>query len=162
MIDIRENVEIGKSLAGVKLGSKLSLFLHDIDNIVDGDVTPWVVDIEQNNFGKLLYKLPNNNGFIIYVNAPKLEFGFTENENLYYIRAGSGYVGDIYKGGVKIGSKLSEINHKLYLDDTEDVHFLVENGNLVDGIMFFAGGLDIEEDPEAIIDEVKIYNFDIE
>ena len=70
-------------------------------------------------------------------------------------------MGEIFKG-VKIGSKISEIKNQLYLDDTEDVHYLVENGERIEGIMFFAGGLEVEEDPDAIIEEVKIYNFDIE
>lgn len=161
MIDIKKNVEIGKSLAGLQLGSNLSIFLPYIDTVIDGEDVPWTVMIEQNNNGKLLYKIPDNNGFIVYVNMPKLELGFTEKGNLYYIRAGVGYIGEIFKG-VKIGSKISEIKNQLYLDDTEDVHYLVENGERIEGIMFFAGGLEVEEDPDAIIEEVKIYNFDIE
>lgn len=162
MIDIKEKVEIGKSLAGLKLGSSLSIFLSEIDTIIDGNNVPWTVFIEQNNSGKLLYKLPNNNGYIIYVKEPKLELGFTEKGNLCYLRAGLGYLGEIFKGGVKVGSKLSEINHELYLDETEDAHFLVENKKIIDGIMFFAGGVSLEESPSTIIDEVKVYNFDIE
>jgi len=161
MTDIKKKVEIGKSLAGVQLGSNLSMFSPYIDTIVDGNEVPWTIMIEQNNNGKLLYKMPNNNGFIIYVSTPKLELGFTGKENLYYIRAGVGYMGEIFKD-VKIGSKISEIKHELYLDDTEDVHYLVENGKRIEGIILFAGGLEVEEDPDAIIEEVKIYNFDIE
>ena len=122
MIDIKKNVEIGKSLAGLQLGSNLSIFLPYIDTVIDGEDVPWTVMIEQNNNGKLLYKIPDNNGFIVYVNMPKLELGFTEKGNLYYIRAGVGYLGEIFKG-VKIGSKISEIKNQLYLDDTEDVMF---------------------------------------
>ena len=161
MINIKEKVEIGKSLGGLKLGSKLSIFLPYIDMIVDGNEVPWTTAIEKNNNGTLLYKIPNNNGFIIYVNKPNLELGFTTKENLFCIRAGAGYIGEIFKN-VAIGNKISEIKNELYLDDTEDVHYLAENGKRIEGIMFFAGGLAVEDDPDAIIEEVEVYNFDIE
>ena len=45
------------------------------------------------------------------------------------------------------------------MDDSEDVHYLADDkGQIIEGIYFVAGGLELEEDPESIIEEVKIYN----
>jgi hypothetical protein len=48
------------------------------------------------------------------------------------------------------------------LDDTEDVHYLADDkGQFIEGIYFVAGGLDLEEDPDSIIEEVRIYNYNL-
>ena len=162
MINIYEKAEVGKSLAGLKLGENLIKFLPSVDRLVNGNTIPWSVNMEHDNKGVLLYVLPENNGFIIYVKKPKFELGFTEKGNLCSITAGNGFLGDIFDGGVKIGSKISQINHELYLDDTEDVHYLIEGDDIIKGILFYAGGLELDEDPNAIIEEVKVFDFDID
>ena len=161
-LDIYAKAKIGKSLAGFTLGEKLQNFLHYVDKTVDGNEESWTVDLVLDNTGILLYELPNKNGHKIYFSEPQLELGFTNTGTLCVIIAGKGYKGDIFEGGVKIGSRISDINHDLVLDDTEDVHYLSDNkGQFIDGIYFVAGGLEVEEDPEAIIEEVRVYNYNL-
>ena len=161
-LDIHAKAEIGKSLAGFTLGKKLESFLHFIDKTVDGNVKEWTVDLALDNTGVLLFEIPNNNGYIIYFSEPKLELGFTEKGTLCDISAGAGYKGEIFDGGIKIGSRIGDIDHALVLDDTEDVHYLAdEKGQFMDGIFFFSGGLELEEDPDSIIEEVRVYNYNL-
>lgn len=161
-LDIYAKVEIGRSLAGFTLGEKLQNFLHYIDRTVDGNEEPWTVDLALDNTGILLYELPNKNGHKIYFSEPKLELGFNKNGTLCVIIAGAGYKGDIFEGNIKIGSRIADINHALVLDDTEDVHYLADNeGRFIDGIYFVAGGLEVEEDPDSIIEEVRVYNYNL-
>lgn len=161
-LDIHAKAEIGKSLAGFTLGEKLESFLHFIDKTVDGNVKEWTVDLALDNTGVLLFEIPNNNGYIIYFSKPKLELGFTEKETLCDISAGAGYKGDIFEGNIKIGSRIGDIDHALVLDDAEDIHYLGDNeGQVIEGIYFVAGGLELEEDPDSIIEEVGIYNYNL-
>ncbi|MGP5118954.1 hypothetical protein [Psychrobacter alimentarius] len=161
-LDIHAKAEIGKSLAGFTLGEKLESFLHFIDKTVDGNVKEWTVDLALDNTGVLLFEIPNNNGYIIYFSNPKLEFSFNKQGTLCIIIAGTGYQGEIFEGGIKIGSRIGDIDHALVLDDTEDVHYLAdEKGHFIEGIYFVAGGLELEEDPDAIIEEVRVYNYNL-
>lgn len=161
MLDINAKAEIGKSLAGLELGSKLSMYLPYVDTIVDGNETPWSVHIQLNNTGRLLYKLPDNKGAILYINRPKLELIFNENEILVSIRASYGYLGEVFEGGIKIGSRIGDIKHPLILDDTEDVHYLANGEDIIEGILFFAGGLEVDEDPDSLIEEVRVYDYSL-
>ena len=161
-LDIHAKAEIGKSLAGFTLGEKLQSFLHFIDKTVDGNVKEWTVDLALDNTGVLLYEIPNNNGYIIYFSEPKLELGFTEKGTLCDISAGAGYKCDIFEGNIKIGSRIRDIDHALVLDDAEDIHYLADNeGKFIEGMYFVAGGLEVEEDPESIIEEVSVYNYNL-
>jgi len=161
-LDIHANAEIGKSLAGFTLGEKLESFLHFIDKTVDGNIKEWTVDLALDNTGVLLYEIQNKNGYTIYFSDPKLELGFTEQGILCVIIAGAGYQGEIFEGGIKIGSRIGDIDHALVLDDTEDIHYLADNeGQFIEGIYFVAGGLELEEDPDSIIEEVRIYNYNL-
>ena len=158
-LDIHAKAEIGKSLAGFTLGEKLESFLPSVDQIVDGNEVPWTVYLALENTGVLLYEIQNKNGYIIYFSDPELTLGFTEQGTLCVIIASTGYQGEIFEGGIKIGSRIGDIDHALVLDDSEDVHYLADDkGQIIEGIYFVAGGLELEEDPESIIEEVKIYN----
>ncbi len=161
-LDIYAKAEIGKSLAGFTLGEKLESFLPYVDQIVDGNVKEWTVDLALDNTGVLLFEIPNNNGYIIYFSEPKLELGFTEKGTLCDISAGAGYKGDIFESNITIGSRIGDIYHALVLDDAEDIHYLADNeGQIIEGIYFVAGGLELEEDPDSIIEEVGIYNYNL-
>lgn len=161
-LDIHAKAEIGKSLAGFKLGEKLESFLPYVDQSVDGNKVPWTVYLALDNTGVLLYEIPNKNGHIIYFSEPRLELGFTEEGILCAIIAGTGYQGEIFEGGIKVGSRIGDIDHALVLDDTEDVHYLADDkGRFIEGIYFVAGGLELEEDPDAIIEEVRVYNYNL-
>lgn len=161
-LDIYAKAEIGKSLAGFTLGEKLQNFLDYVDKTVDGNIEEWTVDLALDNTGVLLYEIPNNNGYIIYFSEPKLELGFTEKGTLCDISAGAGYEGDIFEGNIKIGSRIGDVDHALALDDAEDIHYLADNeGKFIEGIYFVAGGLEVEEDPESIIEEVSVYNYNL-
>ncbi|WP_296245658.1 MULTISPECIES: hypothetical protein [unclassified Psychrobacter] len=163
-LDIHAKAEIGKSLAGFTLGEKLQSFLHYVDQSVDGNKVPWDVDLVNNNEGVLLYKWGSSygNGYAIFFKNPTLELSFSEQGTLIFIQAGEGYQGEIFDGGIKIGSRIGDIDHALVLDDTEDVHYLAdEKGQFMDGIFFFSGGLELEEDPDSIIEEVRIYNYNL-
>lgn len=163
-LDIYSKAEIGKSLAGFTLGEKLESFLHYVDKSVDGNKVPWDVDLVNNNEGVLLYKWGSSygNGYAIFFKDPTLELSFSEQGTLIFIQVGEGYQGEIFDGGIKIGSRIGDIDHALVLDDTEDVHYLAdEKGRFIDGIFFFAGGLELEEDPDSIIEEVRIYNYNL-
>ncbi len=161
-LDIHAKAEIGKSLAGFTLGEKLESFLPYIDQSVDGNKVPWNVDLVNNNEGVLLYKWGSSygNGYAIFFNSPDLELGFSEQGTLIFIQVGKGYQGEIFDGGIKIGSRIGDVDHALVLDDTEDAHYLADDkGQFIDGIFFLAGGLELEEDPNSIIEEVRIYNY---
>ena len=161
-LDIHANAEIGKSLAGFTLGEKLESFLHFIDKTVDGNIKEWTVDLALDNTGVLLFEIPNNNGYTIYFSEPKIELGFTEKGTLCDISAGTGYKGDIFEGNIKIGSRIGDIDHALVLDDAEDIYYLADNeGQIIEGMYFVAGGLELEEDPDSIIEEVRIYNYNL-
>jgi|26BtaG_2_1085354.scaffolds.fasta_scaffold35349_2 hypothetical protein len=163
-LDIHAKAEIGKSLAGFTLGKKLQSFLHYVDQSVDGNKVPWDVDLVNNNEGVLLYKWGSSygNGYAIFFKNPTLELSFSEQGTLIFIQVGEGYQGEIFDGGIKIGSRIGDIDHALVLDDTEDVHYLAdEKGQFMDGIFFFAGGLELEKDPDSIIEEVRIYNYNL-
>ncbi|MGP9689027.1 hypothetical protein ACT3TH_07695 [Psychrobacter sp. AOP22-C1-C5] len=161
-LDIHAKAEIGKSLAGFTLGDKLESFLPYVDQSVDGNKVPWTVYLALDNTGVLLFEIPNNNGYIIYFLEPKLELGFTEKGTLCDISAGAGYKGDIFEGNIKIGSRIGDIDHALVLDDAEDIHYLADNeGQIIEGIYFVAGGLELEENPDAIIEEVRVYNYNL-
>ena len=42
------------------------------------------------------------------------------------------------------------------------MHYLADNeGRFIDGIYFVAGGLEVEEDPDSIIEEVRVYNYNL-
>lgn len=161
MININAKAEVGKSLAGLELGSKLPIYLPYVDTFVDGNEVPWSVHLQLNNTGKLLYKLPDNKGYILYINSPQLELIFNENDILVSIRASHGYLGEIFDGGVKIGSRIGDIKHPLILDDMEDVHYLADGEDIIEGILFFAGGLEVDEDPDSLIEEVRVYDYSL-
>lgn len=163
-LDIHAKAEISKSLAGFTLGEKLQSFLPYVDQTIDGNKVPWNVDLVNNNEGVLLYKWGSSygKGYAIFFKNPTLELSFSEHGTLIFIEVGEGYQGEIFEGGIKIGSRIGDIDHALVLDDTEDVHYLADDkGQFIDGILFFAGGLEVEEDPDAIIEEVRIYNYNL-
>lgn len=160
MLDINAKAEIGKSLAGFKLGSNLSIYLPFVDKIIDEHLVAWSVDIELDNEGVLLYKFKDGES-ILYVCEPRLELLFNNKGILFSIRASHGYLGEIFEGGIKIGSRIGDIKHPLILDDTEDVHYLANGENVIDGILFFAGGLEVDEDPDSIIEEVRVYDYSL-
>lgn len=163
-LDIHAKAEIGKSLAGFTLGEKLESFLPYVDQSIDGNKVPWNVDLVNNNEGVLLYKWGSSygNGYAIFFKNPTLELSFSEQGALIFIQAGKGYQGEIFEGGIKIGSRIGDIDHALVLDDTEDVHYLADDkGQFIEGIFFFAGGSELEEDPDSIIEEVRIYNYNL-
>ena len=163
-LDIHAKAEIGKSLAGFTLGEKLESFLPYVDQTIDGNKVPWNVDLVNNNEGVLLYKWDSSygNGYAIFFKNPTLELSFSEQGTLTFIQVGEGYQGEIFEGGIKIGSRIGDIDHALVLDDSEDVHYLADSaGQFIEGIYFVAGGLELEEDPDAIIEEVRIYNYNL-
>ena len=161
-LDIHAKAEVGKSLAGFTLGEKMESFLPYVDQSVDGNKVPWTVYLALENTGVLLYEIQNKNGYRIYFSDPKLEFVFNKQGTLCIIIAGTGYQGEIFEGGIKIGSRIGDIKHPLVLDDTEDVHYLADSaGQFIEGIYFVAGGLELEEDPDSIIEEVRIYNYNL-
>ena len=163
-LDIHAKAEIGKSLAGFALGEKLQSFLHYVDESVDGNKVPWNVDLVNNNEGVLLYKWGSSygNGYAMFFNSHDLELGFSEHGTLIFIQVGKGYQGEIFDGGIKIGSRIGDIDHALVLDDAEDIHYLADNeGKFIEGIYFVAGGLEVEEDLESIIEEVSVYNYNL-
>ena len=161
-LDIYAKAEIGKSLAGFTLGEKLESFLPYVDQIVDGNEVPWNVDLVNNNEGILLYKWGSSygNGYAMFFNSPNLNLGFSEQDTLIFIEAGKGYQGEIFNGGIKIGSRIADINHELVLDDTEDAHYLADDkGQFIDGIFFLAGGEEVIDNPDATIGVVRVYNY---
>lgn len=161
-LDIYAKAEIGKSLAGFQLGEKLESFLPYVDRVIKGNDVPWTVYLALDNEGILLYEIENNNGYKIYFSNPELEFGFTKRGTLCHIIARKGYKGEIFKGGITIGSSIGDINHPLILDNAEDVHYLANEDKIIEGIYYFAGGLEVEEDPGSIIEEVSVYNYNLE
>ncbi|MDQ8953131.1 hypothetical protein RFH42_09180 [Acinetobacter rudis] len=160
MLDINVKAEIGKSLAGLKLGSNLSMYLPYVDQIVDEHQVEWTIDIELDNKGILLYKFKDDES-ILYFSEPRLELFFSNKGILFSIRASYGYLGKIFEGGVKIGSRIGDIKHPLILDDTEDVHYLANGEDIIEGILFFAGGLEVDEDPDSLIEEVRVYDYSL-
>ena len=163
-LDIHAKAEIGKSLAGFTLGEKMERFLPYVDQTIDGNKVPWNVGLVNNNEGVLLYKWGSSygSGYAIFFKNPILELSFSEQGALIFIEAGKDYQGEIFEGGIKIGSRIGDIDHALVLDDTEDVHYLADDkGQFIEGIFFFAGGLELEEDPDSIIEGVRIYNYNL-
>ena len=159
-LDIHAKAEIGKSLAGFTLGEKLEIFLPYVDQSVDGNKVPWTVYLALENTGVLLYEIQNKNGYIIYFSDPELTLGFTEQGTLCVIIASTGYQGEIFEGGIKIGSRIGDIDHALVLDDTEDAHYLADDkGQFIDGIFFLAGGEEVIDNPDATIGVVRVYNY---
>ena len=161
-LDIHAKAEIGKSLAGFTLGEKLESFLPCVDQTIDGNDVPWNVDLVNNNEGVLLYKWDSSygNGYAMFFNSPDLNLGFSEQGTLIFIEAGEGYQGEIFDGGIKIGSRIADINHELVLDDTEDAHYLADDkGQFIDGIFFLAGGEEVTDNPDATIGVVRVYNY---
>lgn len=48
------------------------------------------------------------------------------------------------------------------MDDSEDVHYLMdEDGEVIHGIYFVADGLEVDDDPDQKIQEVRVYNHDL-
>ncbi len=161
-LDLHAKAEIGKSLAGFALGEKLQSFLHYVDESVDGNKVPWNVDLVNNNEGVLLYKWGSSygNGYAIFFKNPTLELSFSEQGTLIFIEVGEGYQGEIFDGGIKIGSRIGDIDHALVLDDTEDAHYLADDkGQFIDGIFFLAGGEEVIDNPDATIGVVRVYNY---
>ena len=145
-LDIHAKAEIGKSLAGFTLGEKLESFLPYVDQTIDGNKVPWNVDLVNNNEGVLLYKWGSSygKGYAIFFKNPTLELSFSEHGTLIFIEVGKGYQGEIFEGGIKIGSRIGDIDHALVLDDSEDVHYLADDkGQIIEGMYFVAGGLEL-------------------
>ncbi len=165
MLDIFAKAEVGKSLAGFTLGDKLDSFIPFVDKVVDGSITDWNIDLVLNNNGVLLYKWSElyGGGTSIFIDKPKIELLFTIGGLLQSITVSDYYNGEIFEGGIKIGSAIGEIKHPLVLDDTEDIHYLDDgNGGIIDGIYFVADGLEVDEDPEQKIQEARVYNYNID
>ena len=161
-LDIYAKAEIGKSLAGFTLGEKLESFLPYVDQTIDGNKVPWNVDLVNNNEGVLLYKWGSSygKGYAIFFKNPTLELSFSEHGTLIFIEVGKGYQGEIFEGGIKIGSRIGDIDHALVLDDTEDAHYLADDKEqFIDGIFFLAGGEEVIDNPDATIGVVRVYNY---
>lgn len=157
MLDIYKDAIVGKSLAGFNLGESLSDLLGIVDTIIDGNEIDWTVDLINSNSGILLYKFKEGGG-VMYFAHPNLELNFNAEGILCTIIAGDGYKGKIY-GDLGVGDKLGEIEHLLYLDDTNDVHYLCdENDDILPGIYFVAEGEPVDEEPDQIITQVCIYD----
>lgn len=145
----------GKSLAGFKINEDIEKFLPLVEHYVVNE--EWTIDIQNSNRSVTLYEFPNREDFYIYFHDPEVELYFC-NRKLVHILAGKGYEGELFEGNVKIGSQISEIKQDLILDEAEEVHYLMSlSGKLLDGICFMAGGYEVEEDPEAIITQVKVF-----
>lgn len=145
----------GKSLAGFKINEDIEKFLPLVEHYVVNE--EWTIDIQNSNRSVTLYEFPNREDFYIYFHDPEVELYFC-NRKLVHILAGKGYEGELFEGNVKIGSQISEIKQDLILDEAEEVHYLMSvSGKLLDGIYFMAGGYEVEEDPEAIITQVKVF-----
>ena len=159
-LDIYAKAEIGKSLAGFQIGSKLELYLPYIHKTIDGKKLGWNINIPVNNEGILLYEWPElyGSGYSIFIKKPKIELIFTDKGNLCHIIVGQGYKGEIFDG-VKIGDKLADIKHDLVVDNTEPLHYLSDGqGGIIGGIYYAAGGLELADDPDAIIETVCVYD----
>lgn len=158
MFDLTANAVTGTSLAGVKLGTPLEYFLDDEITVVDQRSVEWSVDLTTGNLGLLLYKL-SDGGAELYLGESSLVLSFNESNLLVSIKANSEYKGCIYDD-VKVGESLGRVAHRLYLDDTNDVHHLCdEEENIISGIYFIAEGEEVEDDPDQIIAGVCIYNW---
>ncbi|MBU5615820.1 hypothetical protein KPY62_01620 [Psychrobacter sp. TAE2020] len=161
-LDIYGKAEIGKGIAGIKFGDRIENFLPLVKTVVDGNKIPWTTDIYIDNESVLMYIVPNDNGNIIYFSNPELKLGFNAQGSLDVVIAGKGYKGEVFEGGVKIGSRIGDIKHPLVLDDSEDVHYLMdEDGEVIHGIYFVADGLEVDDDPDQKIQEVRVYNHDL-
>ena len=145
----------GKSLAGFKINEDIEKFLPLVEHYFVNE--EWTIDIQNSNRSVTLYEFPNREDFYIYFHDPEVELYFC-NRKLVHILAGKGYEGELFEGNVKIGSQIREIKQDLILDEAEEVHYLMSvSGKLLDGICFMAGGYEVEEDPEAIITQVKVF-----
>lgn len=163
-LDIYAKAKIGKSLAGFKLGEKLESFLPYIDQTIDENKVQWNVDILANNEGFLLCKWGESygNGFSIFLRDPKIEFSFSETGVLDFIQVGEGYEGEVFEGGIRIGSRIADIEHNLVLDDIEGAYYLADNeGRFINGIYFLVGGEQVIDNPNATILEVRVYDYSL-
>ncbi len=157
MLNICGDAVPGKSLSGFNLGESLSDLLGLADTIIDGNEIDWTVSLVNSNSGVLFYKFKEGGG-VMYFADPSLELNFNAEGLLCTIVAGDGYQGRIYNE-LSIGSKLGELDHFLYLDDTNDVHYLCDdNENILPGIYFIAEGEPVEEEPDQIITQVCVYD----
>lgn len=158
MFCLNQNAEIGISLAGVELGEHLDSFLTSDVAVVNENDVEWNTSLTDDNEGLLFYKL-NGGGGQLYLNNSCLVLSFNEDNILVSIEANSAYQGYIYNN-IKVGDSLGKVSHRLYLDDTNDVHYLCdESENIIDGIYFIAEGERVEDDPEQVINGVCIYNW---
>lgn len=154
MLDIYSDAKPGVSVAGFKIGSHLSLYESFVDRTLHESLVPWTVDLIRNNTGVLKYEFYN--GCIIYFSKPEIELQF-HWDFLIAISVGRGYLGQIYPG-VYIGNPIIDIKHSLYLDETDDVHYLCdEHENIISGIYFVADGLSTEDNPYQIITHANIH-----
>ncbi|GLS24773.1 hypothetical protein [Marinibactrum halimedae] len=161
IFNLSEKATIGKSLAGIELGTPLEFFLKDVKTIIDERSVKWTVNLTKDNVGLLLYKLSSGGSFL-YLNDGDLELGFNKQDFLISIEASCGYEGSIYED-VKIGDPLGKVKHQLYLDDANDVHHLCdENEEIIPGMYFIAGGVDLEDDPDQEIVGVCIYDWSLD
>jgi len=157
MLNVYADAVPGESLAGFSLGENLSDLIDVVDTVIDGSETKWTAGLAKNSSGVLLYKFKEGGG-VMYFARPCLELHFNDKGILCAAIAGSGYQGEIYRS-VNIGSELSKIDHLLYLDDANDVHYLCdEDENILPGIYFIAEGESVDEDPNQVITQVCIYN----
>jgi len=116
------------------------------------------------NKGVFLYRWSSTygNGYSIFFKNPKLELNFSEKGTLVFIQVGEGYKGEVFEGGVKIGSRIADIKYNLVLDDTEDAHYLADDkGQFINGIYFLAGGEEVIDNPDATIGVVRVYNYNL-
>lgn len=155
MFDMSAPAKIGESLAGLNLGMNLSDFSSYINKVIDGNVLPWGTYLIQDIHNVILYKVESKKGYIIYYNPLNIELGFDENQKLFLIQVAEGYSGKLLSDGTTIGSRIADIEYKLYFDDTDDVYYLFDDTEeIIEGIKFYA-----EENAfgDECIKEVKIY-----
>ena len=122
------------------------------------------VDILANNEGFLLCKWGESygNGFSIFLRDPKIESSFSETGVLDFIQVGEGYEGEVFEGGIRIGSRIADIEHNLVLDDIEGAYYLADNeGRFINGIYFLVGGEQVIDNPNATILEVRVYDYSL-
>jgi hypothetical protein len=160
MIDITESAIAGQSIAGVRLGDKLDKYIQFVGQVLDEHSTPWTNSIAINNEGLLMYKYTNGETTLYFKNSI-LELTFNSEDTLYMVTASNGFKGEVYEG-VKLGDPLASIDHPLYLDETDDVHYLCsEEGEIFPGIYFVADGANIDKYPNQKIKEVCVHNWDM-
>lgn len=157
MLNIYEKAIPGKSLAGFEIGQSLVELSQFADKIIDGNEIPWSESIRLENTGVVLYNCWEF-GASIYFSEPNLILHFDKIDGLVKIIAGNGFKGEVYKG-VKIGDPISKIDHALYLDSGEDMHFLCNQyEDILPGVYFHADGDPVSEYPDQIIQKVCVYD----